>query len=144
MLEYLRRLARDLDRTSQRPGRSRKARRSGERNRPSHRRLCSEELELREMMSGVPTLESLMSTVHDDVAQQSAPIIESSSSDNVTLAASDVPATLAAATTTATPTAKSQGIWISHEELMSIPTSGAAWDALVKAANTPTGTPNLS
>jgi hypothetical protein len=96
------------------------------------------------MMSGVPTLESLMSTVHDDVAQQSAPIIESSSSDNVTLAASDVPATLAAATTTATPTAKSQGIWISHEELMSIPTSGAAWDALVKAANTPTGTPNLS
>ena len=36
------------------------------------------------------------------------------------------------------------GIWISREEVMALPMSGAAWDQLLDVANTDAGTPNLS
>lgn len=36
------------------------------------------------------------------------------------------------------------GIWIGEEELAQLPTSGAAWENLMRAAQRPTGKPNLS
>ncbi len=36
------------------------------------------------------------------------------------------------------------GIWISRNEIASLPTSGAAWDHLKYYADQPAGTPNLS
>jgi len=37
-----------------------------------------------------------------------------------------------------------KGLWISPEELATLPTSGVAWNSLKLEANLPTGTPNLS
>jgi hypothetical protein len=46
---------------------------------------------------------------------------------------------------TATPTLRpQQGIWISKTEIMARPTSGTAWNALLKAANATCATPDLS
>src|SRR5262245_54495075 len=36
------------------------------------------------------------------------------------------------------------GIWISTEELMQLPTSGPAWDTVLATANTTTGTPAIN
>ena len=44
----------------------------------------------------------------------------------------------------ADPVLQSGGIWISREELMSLPTSGKAWDTLVSAAKSSTSSPNVS
>jgi hypothetical protein len=41
------------------------------------------------------------------------------------------------------PVSYHQGIWISREKLMSLPTFGAAWDILYSAARSTTGTPNI-
>lgn len=64
------------------------------------------------------------------------------------LTASDGQLSSSATTTvtvnTATPVGTSKGLWISKEEVMALPTSGAAWDSLVQAANQSTGTPDLS
>ncbi len=37
-----------------------------------------------------------------------------------------------------------KGIWISHEEIAQLPTSGRAWEALLEQANAAAGTPQLS
>jgi hypothetical protein len=42
------------------------------------------------------------------------------------------------------PASSGDGIWISAEEIMALPTSGKAWDALLRAANESAGTPDLS
>jgi hypothetical protein len=51
-------------------------------------------------------------------------------------------------TTTGTPTitppqGTTKGLWISQEEIMKLPTSGAAWDRLLSAANSNWGSANL-
>ena len=43
-----------------------------------------------------------------------------------------------------TPTGTSTGIWMTKAEIMALPTSGAAWDTLVKAAANDTSKPNLA
>ncbi len=42
------------------------------------------------------------------------------------------------------PQARAQSIWISPNEIATLPTSGPAWDRLKAEADGPTGTPNLS
>lgn len=42
------------------------------------------------------------------------------------------------------PTPAGKGIWISKEELMALPMSGAAWDAMMSAANKAITAPNLN
>jgi hypothetical protein len=42
------------------------------------------------------------------------------------------------------PGAATRGIWLSREEIAQLPMSGSAWEALREAAQSPTGTPNLS
>jgi hypothetical protein len=46
--------------------------------------------------------------------------------------------------TPAEPPSPSQGIWISRDEIMNLPMSGPAWDALVANAQRDPGLPNLS
>ncbi len=42
------------------------------------------------------------------------------------------------------PSGPQDGIWISHDEIMTLPMSGPAWDALKEQADQPAGTPDLS
>lgn len=53
-------------------------------------------------------------------------------------------ATTAGAPDASIGTGNVDGVWISRDEIMMRPTSGAAWDALLDEANQSAGTPNLS
>jgi hypothetical protein len=55
-----------------------------------------------------------------------------------------VPAAPPVEVTPAEPASSSQGIWISRDEIMNLPMSGPAWDALVGDAQRDPGFPNLS
>lgn len=74
----------------------------------------------------------------DDGAVRDAPGADVSADAPSDAPSADVPATDSG------PPPVTGGIWVSREEVMGLPMSGPAWDALLGAADMDAGTPNLS
>ncbi len=130
-----------LQSLSSQPTRGKRTHRQNPESRPLGRRLHSEELEDRVLLSITSiddaTVGSLLTDPAETVVSSDVQLLQTQSLSVEPLAA-------ATSSMLAEPQLQTGAVWMTSDEVMRLPTSGAAWDSLSSAARNSTSNPNIS